>query len=203
MQFVERLGREAVSAETVNQYSFNYSRANAARRHNLAAYLQAMLALRPKTLLVFEAPGYRGARITGLPMTSQKVVQEHPFYTALGLQTIDDRQQPAIWAEASATIVQATLDQLEQRPLLWNSYPFHPHKPGQPQTNRKPKRSETLVGGRYLLQLIDLFQPEQVVAVGNSADTTLTHLAIEHVKIRHPSHGGKRAFQSGIFALLS
>ena len=200
--FVEKLARETVSADCVNQYAFNRTRDNAVRRYNLQVYLEATERLRPKTILVFEAPGYRGTRITGVPLTSQKIVQTHPFYQSLELRPIAHKLNEKIGGEASATIVQATLDQLPQRPLLWNSYPFHPHKAGLPQSNRKPRRSETEVGGRYLVELIEMFSIEQVVAVGNSAETTLQRLGISHAKIRHPSHGGKREFQAGLFALF-
>lgn len=54
---------------------------NALRRHNLEIYLQEMLDRRPKVLLVGEAPGFRGMRITGVPFTNRTPV---PSETELG-----------------------------------------------------------------------------------------------------------------------
>ena len=179
-RFVERLAREVVTEDCCNQYAFNWTRDNVARRHNLLAYLRVMQALKPNTMLVFEAPGYRGARITGVPLTSRVIVHTHPFYRSLGLQSIRPKRGQSIGGEATATMVHATLDRLPEQPLLWNSYPFHPHKLGAPNSNRKPRRAETEVGGHYLMQLIDLFGIERVVAVGNSAETTLQRLEIDH-----------------------
>lgn len=43
---------------------------NGARRGNLADYLRLMARREPTLLLVGEAPGYRGCRLTGIPFTS-------------------------------------------------------------------------------------------------------------------------------------
>jgi uracil-DNA glycosylase len=83
-------------------------------------------------------------------------------------------------------------------PLLWNVFPFHPHKPGQPQSNRTPKQSEFVWGRPFLIKLLRHFPIQTVVAVGNKADLALTNWGIRHQKVRHPSHGGKVAFRRGV-----
>ena len=49
--------------------------ANAQRRQNLEIYLQEMLDRDPKVLLVGEAPGFRGMRITGVPFTNRTMFE--------------------------------------------------------------------------------------------------------------------------------
>src|SRR5437899_9338018 len=93
----------------------------ALRRSRLAAYLEERADA--PLLLVGEAPGYRGARISGIPFTSERQL------TGGGP------------AEASATIVHRVLAELglEEHVLLWNLVPTHP---GSERSNRRPTRVE-------------------------------------------------------------
>ena len=87
---------------------------------------------------------------------------------------------------------------LPEIPLIWPAFPFHPHRPGEPWTNRAPNKEEIELGRPFIEEVLSLFSIRTVVAVGNVADKTLSVLDIEHEKIRHPSHGGKRDFQEGL-----
>lgn len=197
-RFVERLAKTSPLTDAVNPYARNWSKANAVRRHNLLTYLRGMLAVQPRLLLVGEALGYRGGGVTGVPFVSETLLLTHPRYA-----NWDFRPNPATspQAEASATIVQAVCDQLDLAALHWNAFPFHPHRPGNPLSNRKPTAFELTLGKPFLLALIAGYDIETVVAVGNSAEKSLTALNIPHRKVRHPSHGGKSAFRDGLLSL--
>jgi uracil-DNA glycosylase len=154
-----------------------------------------------------EAPGYRGSRLTGVPVTSRKVLLGgvpalNLFGTENGFQDVADVGFEHIYGEQSATIVWNTLAELQHVPLIWNTFPFHPREVGKPLTNRRPRKRETELGGKFLQRLIDLFMPELVIAVGNVAYETLTGLDIQSTKIRHPAQGGKNDYVAGLKALL-
>jgi uracil-DNA glycosylase len=126
-------------------------------------------------LLVAEAPGYRGTRVSGVPLTSERQL------TGAGP------------GEATATIVHATLAELGLTGdvLLWNVVPTHP---GDERSNRPPTRAEVEAGLPFVR---DLARGRRVVAVGRIAER-----ALGGPYVRHPSHGGAAAFRAGLEAAL-
>jgi uracil DNA glycosylase superfamily protein len=146
------------------------------RRERLEAYLRSRR--RASVVLVGEAAGYRGARVSGVPFTSERQL------TGRGP------------AEASATIVHRVLAELglEDEVLLWNVVPTHPHEPDRPYTNRRPTRDEVDCSALYLEGVAS---GRHVVAVGRLAEQ-----ATGAPYVRHPSHGGGEAFRAGLARLL-
>jgi uracil-DNA glycosylase family 4 len=139
----------------------------------LDAYLEARK--EAQIILVGEAAGYRGARVSGLPFTSERQL------TGTGP------------AEATATIVHRVLAELglEEQVLLWNVVPTHP---GTTTSNRRPTREEIEAGLPFLQ---DVAAGRRAVAVGRVA-----HAVIGGPYVRHPSHGGAGDFQAGLATLL-
>jgi hypothetical protein len=92
-------------------------------------------------------------------------------------------------AEATATIVRRTLDELgvADDVLLWNVVPTHP---GTVRTNRRPTTAEIRGGMPFLVELLIGRVP---IAVGRVAQAVLGG---EYV--RHPSHGGAVEFRAGL-----
>jgi uracil-DNA glycosylase len=163
LDLVDRLARATIGA-TQNQYADSELRRSRLREH-LAAHAESAF------VLVGEAAGYRGARISGVPFTSERQL------SGTGP------------AEASATIVHRVLAQLgiEDDVLLWNVVPTHP---GTASSNRRPTRAEVDAARPFLDELTC---GRRVVAVGRLAEQVL-----DAPYVRHPSHGGAFAFAEGL-----
>ena len=155
--------------ETYNQYADS-----PVRRERLAAYLEARAGA--PVLLVGEAAGYRGARVSGVPFTSERQL------TGSGP------------AEATASIVHRVLGELdlEEHVLLWNVVPTHP---GTETSNRRPTRGEVRAALPYLEELA---RDRRAIGVGRLAESV-----VGGPYVRHPSHGGAAAFRSGVARLLT
>ncbi len=150
--------------ETYNQYA-----ASPLRRDRLRSYLEARQDA--EVVLVGEAAGYRGARVSGIPFTSERQL------TGSGP------------AEATATIVHRVLAGLgvEEDVLLWNVVPTHP---GSETSNRRPTRAEVEAAAPFLRELT---RGRSSIAVGRLAAAVL-----DAPYVRHPSHGGAAAFEAGL-----
>ena len=202
--FVERLAAVDVGAAATN--FFNHSvPTNALRRNNLEIYLQEMLDRRPKVLLVGEAPGFRGMRITGVPFTNRVILGGPANSFGLfgpGKGYVLPPEAAGVAAEPTATVLWQVLEEVDFLPLLWSAFPWHTHQPGKPLSNRTPRPSETKLGTPFWQELSELFGISTIVAVGNVAQHSLQRSGLDVPKIRHPAHGGRSGFKRGLEQLL-
>jgi uracil-DNA glycosylase len=157
--------------------TFNFYRDGARApllRERLVRYLDERAA--SPIVLVAEAPGYRGTRVSGVPLTSERqLTGEGP-------------------AEATATVVHRTLAELglSEEVLLWNVVPTHP---GDERSNRRPSRAEVAAGLPFA---VEVARGRRLVPVGR-----LAHEALGGTYVRHPANGGAAAFRRGLLALLA
>ncbi|HSX31311.1 MAG TPA: uracil-DNA glycosylase [Candidatus Saccharimonadales bacterium] len=177
------------------------------RLSNLQRYFDQVLALGPTTLLIGEAPGYQGSYRTGVPFSSEAhllgPINKFGLFggPANGYNRVFSDER--IWKEPSATVVQKTLDTLPTLPLIWATFPLHPHKLGIELSNRAPNAAEVQLGSEILQALVAAVGPLRVVAVGNVAANCLANIGIPADKVRHPSHGGATQFREQLTALLA
>jgi Uracil DNA glycosylase superfamily len=167
-ELVSRLAAARIGS-TFNQYA-----GSELRCERLRAYLESRAGA--EVVVVGEAAGYRGARVSGLPFTSERQL------TGSGP------------AEATATIVHRVLAELgvETAVLLWNVVPTHP---GTATSNRRPTRAEVEAARPFLDELV---RGRRAVPVGSVAAAVLGCPGV-----RHPSHGGARLFAEGLRAAFA
>jgi hypothetical protein len=159
---------DALAGTTIGTTYNQYARSQLLRKR-LRSYLTVRA--EAELLLVGEAAGYRGARVSGIPFTSERQL------TGTGP------------AEASATIVHRVLAGLGigAHAVLWNVVPTHP---GTETSNRRPTRREIEASRPFLAELA---AGRTVIAIGRVAAGVL-----DAPYVRHPSHGGARAFAEGL-----
>lgn len=169
--------------------------------NNLECYFEAVFNQKsPRILLVGEALGFKGGRLTGIPFSSGELFNElpHPFLSALKphLEIASD----TLSAENTASIVWRYLAKHEAVPLFWNSFPYHPHPSRLQKKNRAPKRDEIEEGAELLKMLVDVYQPEAIAGLGRAGHKCAQLILPEYdiAYIRHPSYGGKSDFIKGM-----
>lgn len=169
--------------------------AGALRLANLRRYLD--LTAGATTVLVGEAPGWRGATITGVPFFSVRELAARP-----GLLTGEASgdgflppPDPAAGWELSASIVQKALRGWPAAAVSWPIYPNHPFRAPDRATNRAPRAPEVAAGAAIALELVHALGAPRVVAIGRKAEHALAAAGIAAVAVRHPAQGG-----AGLFA---
>lgn len=198
---------------------FDCEDAAAIRRSNLLAYLLARP--RPRFVFVGEAPSWRGARFSGIPMTSERILLGgHPALPASdvlpgaeGRRTsrsdveypscdrtggITERTATGVWKTALAQGLAATDF------VLWNAMPWHAHQGGKPLSNRTSQyftSEEKREGRRFLRELLQgLYPSARSVALGEYSTCEL--LKAERRAVPHPSQR-RGEFESEFARVLS
>jgi uracil-DNA glycosylase len=165
--------------------------------------LQSHLHVGAKYLLIGEAAGYQGCKVSGIPFTSERLILEGRIPR---VRTSNARltTRPRQWSEPSATTVWKTLRGLAiaEQTILWNAFPWHPHKPGIPHSNRTPTPAERTTGLPILQSLLRLYPDAHIFAVGRNAERSLQDLNAPFTPLRHPSMGGATKFSQQLRAAL-
>jgi uracil-DNA glycosylase len=193
--FISRLSLVLKTNGTTNLY-FGDTVESQIRRHNLKVYLTKMKRINPRFLILGEAPGYKGCRLSGIPFTSEKVLSENPFFETEQMQFINEPEK--LENEMSATIVWSEISKLAVKPLIWNIFPFHPHSIDDIKTNRTPTNKELAEGKVFLEELLQIFDIQKIIALGRKPESQLSEIGIPNSYVRHPANGGKNQFVVGL-----
>ncbi len=197
-EFIRRLAGHRARPGYFNPYTQRHA------QENLRQYLLLMAeCVAEPVLVVGEAPGYKGCRLTGIPFSSSDFVLDppHDFWQKLAPRlSITETSK-----ENTASIVWRFLATQQVLPLFWNAFPFHPYRPYRPRTNRSPNRRELVVGQNYLTELAGIFPISTVVGLGKRGYEQVKHCLPEYevTYVRHPSFGGKNQFISQMAPILS
>jgi hypothetical protein len=109
--FIDNLASQKKLNNATNLYHSN-KKESIVRRDNLRLYLNTMKKRNPSIMLIGEAPGYKGCRLTGIPFSSEYILKENPFFKANNYKLIENNK--ALRKESSATIVWRELDKYDE-----------------------------------------------------------------------------------------
>lgn len=137
--------------------------------------------------------GYRGGRRTGLALTDDLHLTHHA--ARWGVEVGRLTKGKAV-PERTAAVIWNVLEQITSPIFLWNVFPLHPYRTGDPFSNRAHNASERSAGEELLGELVELLRPKRIVAIGNDAEKAAKQFKgqCKVPKVRHPSYGGKNIF---------
>jgi hypothetical protein len=168
----------------------------AVRKRNLRKYLQSILDLESDTIWMGRDLGYRGGRRTGLALTDEERLN---LFARLYPGSVPEKATKGpIVAERTATEIWNILSRLEMPPLLWNVFPFHPHEPNAPMTNRRFTTLELAKVSDLNHELVTWLKIKKIICIGQDAATYAKSLGLEVECVRHPSYGGIKDFRLGM-----
>jgi uracil-DNA glycosylase len=170
--------------------------ATSVRKRNLVRFLEAAIDARVDTMWIARDLGYRGGRRTGVPLTDEVHLQTAGLL--LGGISLSRATRGPIVAERTAAIVWRVLSKIGEPAVLWNVFPFHPHEPADPLSNRCHTRKEREACWPHLEALVAMVRPRRIIAIGRDAGLALTDLPVPVQLVRHPSYGGQAEFIAGL-----
>lgn len=179
-EFIGRLAEYEGGSTVFNMYHGDSAAAKKCRK-NLKEYLEKHK--NTQILLVGEAPGYKGCARTGVPFASDS-------------------------GEISSKILQDAINKYSHNVdvLIWNAFPFHPHKKDNLTSNRRPTKTELQAGWVFMKCFLEIFPDVKCVAsVGNVAKELLQKFEFEYKPdhICHPSYGHKKDCEEDLYRALS
>lgn len=174
------------------------------RRANMDHYLRLVAEQGTDTMLLAEAPGWRGMTNTGVPFLSVRELTARPGVVTGAAD--GDRFQPpvaptALWEASSRVVWAALADWHGPLPVSWPVFPHHPFIAGNPQSNRTPRPAEVRAGVPAVRALAQALNVRRFIAVGRKAQGALADAGIDAIAVRHPAQGGARQFTEQLAAL--
>lgn len=166
--------------------------AAALRRQNLEQSLKTAIDLKVRTIWIARDLGYRGGRRTGLALTDEMHLDA---YSTLfrGMSVERATKGPPV-GERTANTIWRMLARVGQPVFLWNVFPLHPHMPEDPMSNRCHTAKERDACSSFFHTLIDLLNPDKIIAIGGDAHKAVDGMGISSIQVRHPSYGGQNVF---------
>jgi hypothetical protein len=193
------------------------------RSNHLRAYLNARLNT-AEALLIAEAPGYQGAKFSGIPMTCERTLlgrRKKPRVSPGDVfdETIE-RHRTSRPPESSSQAVRrwgfceptaayvwggmADRPGLSKKIVLWNLFGFHPHEETSTLTNRTPTDPEILSNQDVLEAFLRLFPDRPILSIGNISEEYLTRWGHRYeLFTRHPANGGGPKFRENFAKFLN
>lgn len=166
------------------------------RQRNFVLTLDAALDLKIRTMWIARDLGYRGGRRTGLALTDEVHLDSLSLlYDGI---TVKKATKGPVVGERTAKFIWQMLLRLAQPVFLWNVFPFHPHRSDEPMSNRRHSAKERDICRQFLHRIVNLLQPDHVIAIGRDAHMAVEGLGIDCAQVRHPSYGGQSLFMDQI-----
>ncbi len=186
------------------------------RTIHLKAYLDERLDT-AEALLIAEAPGYQGARFSGIPMTCERTLLGHRTSVSKGdvfSEAVKRNRTSSKGASTKAIVMQKGFCEptaayvwgymsqnagLTRKIVLWNIYAFHPHPATHPLKNRTPTEDEILANRPILEAFLKMFPDRPILSIGNESQKYLRIWGRQiNMFTRHPANAGGSIFRENL-----
>lgn len=179
-----------------NCEEYDHPASSLIRRSNLQRYLSTMVDRGVDSLWLGRDCGYRGARRTGIALTDE--AQLDNLQRQFGFKGLRKATIGTAVRERTATQVWKIIREVNANVFLWNVFPFHPFEPAFPMSNRRHTAREFEASKELLTAIVQLLQPNRIMALGADAYRALQKLGLKATLVRHPSYGGHLEFAATI-----
>ena len=147
----------------------------------------------PKFILIGEAPSY-GARFTGIPMTSEKILTEYLegyYLTSKNDTPIEENTAKTVWE---------VIKNDDKKFVMWNAFAFNKNIEGE---YVEPKIEDITndYNKKLFKMFLELYPNGNIITVGRSAQIAISYVISDYV--RHPSHGGTNIFLEEMKVLIN
>lgn len=142
--------------------------------------------------------GWRGGRRTGVALVDEFSLADYAH--SIEAEGLRKATVGPFMRERTATEIHLARSRMSQKLFFWNVFPFHPHEPGKPQSNRMHTRGEREVGLAFLKTVLALLPFGRLVTIGKDATNALQSVNMAGFSVRHPSYGGQNEFHRQIDA---
>lgn len=166
------------------------------RLANLTGYMCHYAAREVRAILVLEAAGRNGSLRTGVPATNFAMATEYPFSLRpdhAAMPTKPDNTSRRIW--------QYAWQERQGDVLCWNAVPWNPATWSR--HDRPPSAAEVGAGAPFLAQVLALYRPSVIVAVGRKAEAALASVGVSAPYVPHPAQDRAKEFALGVRGLLA
>lgn len=180
------------------------------RLEQFKSYINCRLG-KASTILIAEGESYKGAKFTGIAMTDERVLlglkKTAPFFRGqiLDIDGAITSKSDKGMNELTCSVLYNFLYKRDIDPksvVTWNAFPFHPHKPNDPLSNRAPKIEEIEAAHHIHREFFGLFPDCKVISIGNYAAELMDEMGIDCERVRHPAFGGAKIVTEFLAAKL-
>lgn len=197
---VKKLARTKTKDTIFNPYneftkSLDDRTAPGIRQQNLKLYLNSHISLKTKMLWVYCSPTYLEAKRSGVPLVNAVLFDkvEDILKTSKHFERATKSKKKLSNTAMSSTLWNV-VSELGINPIIWPVIPFYTHNLV---SKRKPTDREIIKYKWFLMQILDIYKPTTILAIGRDTQKALQVLGVKAIYIEHPQRG-KKAFKKEI-----